>query len=299
MPQLVWLLAFMLSVSSALAACTIPSKRRPWHTLSNDEKLEYIHAELCLMQKPAVLGLPGPRTRFDDLQAVHQRQAYAVHFAGAFLPFHRLFVQAHETALRTECNYSGYQPYWHEQPDAGHFHTSAVFDATYGFGGDGDGGHEQCLATGPFANYTNPIGPAYALVDHCISRQITDAASRATAAAAVDACLAKPDFGSAWPCIECVPHMANGVSSPGDPIFYLHHAWLDKVFWDWQARDREERTRTIGGPNVAPDYMPGFPPRPDSIPRPTGADGDPGMTTTMGHVLNMFGNGPNRTIADL
>jgi tyrosinase len=51
------------------------------HTLSNDEKLEYIHAELCLMQKPAVLGLPGPRTRFDDLQAVHQRQAYAVHFA--------------------------------------------------------------------------------------------------------------------------------------------------------------------------------------------------------------------------
>lgn len=31
----------------------------------------------------------------------------------------------------------------------------------------------------------------------------------------------------------------------------------------------------------------------------TGADGDPGLETTLGHVLNMYGNGPNRTIADV
>ena len=50
------------------------------HTLSNDEKLAYIDAELCLMRKPASLGLPGSKTRFDDLQAVHQLQAYSTHF---------------------------------------------------------------------------------------------------------------------------------------------------------------------------------------------------------------------------
>jgi len=33
--------------------------------------------------------------------------------------------------------------------------------------------------------------------------------------------------------------------------------------------------------------------------KPTGADGDPGTTTTLGHVLNMYGNGPNKTIADV
>jgi tyrosinase len=60
--------------------------------------------------------------------------------------------------------------------------------------------------------------------------------------------------------------MLNGVSSPGDPLFYLHHTWLDKIFWDWQALDREARTTEIGGNNVAPDDLPGFPTRPEHIP---------------------------------
>ncbi len=102
--------------------------------MANDEKLEYINAELCLMKKPANLGLPGARTRFDELQAIHQLQAYATHFVvsrspspsleahapgqdvtvdnpqGAFLPFHRMMMLSHENALRNECNYTGYQP---------------------------------------------------------------------------------------------------------------------------------------------------------------------------------------------
>lgn len=33
--------------------------------------------------------------------------------------------------------------------------------------------------------------------------------------------------------------------------------------------------------------------------KPKGADGDPGTVTTLGHVLNMYGNSPNKTIADV
>lgn len=33
--------------------------------------------------------------------------------------------------------------------------------------------------------------------------------------------------------------------------------------------------------------------------KPTGADGDPGTITTLNHVLNMYGNIPNKTIADV
>jgi tyrosinase len=33
--------------------------------------------------------------------------------------------------------------------------------------------------------------------------------------------------------------------------------------------------------------------------QPTGADGDPGNITTLNHVLNMYGNGPNRTIEEV
>jgi len=48
--------------------------------LSNPEKLEYINAELCLMKKPAKLGLKGAKTRYDDFQAIHQLQAYMNHY---------------------------------------------------------------------------------------------------------------------------------------------------------------------------------------------------------------------------
>jgi len=32
------------------------------------------------MKKPATLGLRGAKTKFDELQAIHQLQAYATHF---------------------------------------------------------------------------------------------------------------------------------------------------------------------------------------------------------------------------
>ncbi|KAH7389990.1 hypothetical protein BKA66DRAFT_558580 [Pyrenochaeta sp. MPI-SDFR-AT-0127] len=291
------------------AACTTKGKRRAWHTFSNTEKLAYINAELCLMQKPASLGLPAAKTRFDEFQAIHQLQAYATHFVGAFLPFHRALLHAHETALRNECAYTGWQPYWQEQLDAGKFKASIVMDPVYGFGGDGSGS-KRCITNGPFANYTNHLGPSYVNTDHCIDRQINEQMSQGSAQRNVDSCLAATNWATAWSCIEGNPHsgghagvggqMQNGVSSPGDPLFYLHHTWLDKMWADWQAKDKTKRLTEMGGTNVMPQNMEGFfPARPASIPRPTGAAGDPGSTTTLTHVLNMYGNGPNRTIADV
>lgn len=60
--------------------------------------------------------------------------------------------------------------------------------------------------------------------------------------------------------------MLNGVSSPGDPLFYLHHTWLDKIWADWQALDKAKRIQDISGTNIMPDNTIGFPARPSSIP---------------------------------
>jgi hypothetical protein len=35
-----------------------------------------------------------------------------IHGTGTFLPWHRYAIQLWETALRTECEYKGAQPYW-------------------------------------------------------------------------------------------------------------------------------------------------------------------------------------------
>lgn len=43
--------------------------------------------------------------------------------------------------------------------------------------------------------------------------------------------------------------MMDIVSSPGDPIFFLHHAWLDKIWWRWQSQDLAARLYAIDGPN--------------------------------------------------
>jgi len=61
--------------------------------------------------------------------------------------------------------------------------------------------------------------------------------------------------------------MVNGVSSPGDPLFYLHHTWLDKLWWNWQAKDKTKRLTDISGTNVMPATSQfAFPPRPATIP---------------------------------
>lgn len=40
----------------------------------------------------------------------------------------------------------------------------------------------------------------------------------------------------------------------GDPIFYLHHANVDRAWWSWQTRNLEKRTKDISGPLVAFDW---------------------------------------------
>lgn len=51
--------------------------------------------------------------------------------------------------------------------------------------------------------------------------------------------------------------MGNPYYSPGDPIFYLHHGNLDRVYWEWQKRDKAARMSAAGGvgANIVPwDY---------------------------------------------
>ena len=90
--------------------CETKLQRKAWHTLTASEKRAYIDAELCLMRLPATLGLTGTKNRFEELQSAHQIQAGITHGVGAFLPFHRLHMYAHEELLRNECGYKGAQP---------------------------------------------------------------------------------------------------------------------------------------------------------------------------------------------
>jgi tyrosinase len=45
-----------------------------------------------------------------------------------------------------------------------------------------------------------------------------------------------------------IPHTQDIFASPGDPVFYLHHAMIDRVWWIWQMQDLPSRLTQVAGP---------------------------------------------------
>ncbi|KAI0973839.1 Di-copper centre-containing protein [Xylaria arbuscula] len=283
----------------ALAACTVKTQRKAWEDLTSTEKAAYIEAELCLMAAPPIAGVPGAENIWDELQFTHAQQVDYIHHVGAFLPFHRYYVSAHQTLISSVCGYTGPLPYWNETLNVGTLDQASIFDPATGFGGDGSGS-SRCISDGPFVNITLRIQEDLSIAEYCITRALNDKSFNSAVQTNVDQCLAMATFNDAWNCLEAKPHSAghggvNGLMinvelSPGDPVFWLHHTYLDKLWWEWEALKLPARLTEIGGNNTAggksnPVFVNYF--------------NDNGTTTTLNHVLTSHGLVPNATIADV
>ncbi|EKD21315.1 uncharacterized protein L3040_000650 [Drepanopeziza brunnea f. sp. 'multigermtubi'] len=247
--------------------------RKEWRSLTHDEKMAFIDAELCAMALPNITDWPGSTTRFDDFQAAHQQGTNTtygdiIHYTAQFLPWHRLQLHVHETMLKTECNYTGTMPWWDEAIDAasGNFFQSDMWSDTY-FGGNGNGtshlngtNGQNCVTTGAFANRTEHIGPLEQTTDYCFAREFNQTKGLMWGARAnIDACyeFGSADFEAFSECMAFAPHIAGhratgGImtdvdASPGDPVFYLHHAYLDRLYWQWQQVSAADRMFAISG----------------------------------------------------
>lgn len=120
---------------------------------------------------------PLRHLQFDDFVVTHIQQTLTIHYTGSFMPWHRWFLWSYELALRDECGYTGYQPYWDWPKYADAPQDSPIFSGDdYSLGGNGEytihngtvitpppeipGGDVQLPAgvgggyvvTGPFAN---------------------------------------------------------------------------------------------------------------------------------------------------
>ncbi|KAH6875060.1 hypothetical protein BKA58DRAFT_437055 [Alternaria rosae] len=292
-----WLLQYCcVNEAEHPTSCRHAIVRKEWRTLKRTEQLQYITAVQCLLEKPAVTptpAAPGALSRYDDLVATHINQTLSIHLDGQFLPWHRLFTAYYEKILRDECGYRGAQPYWDWTLDtpAWKFVQSPVFDATYGFGGNGpfipppDASNNTvpgrtgggCVEDGPFMNITVHLGPLDSLArnDQCLRRDLApEYAATILAKSELDKVMAQADYGwfartmeggTTWD--ESQIHtgghisvggaygqMSDGWASPSDPIFWLHHANLDRVWWSWQTKDLETRLRDMSGPVMLRDW---------------------------------------------
>lgn len=95
--------------------------------------------------------------------------------------------------------------------------------------------------------------------------------------------------------------MALAKASPGDPVFFFHHANLDRLWWEWQKLDLPARLSDMTGRNTPTIEFLTNPTRGWDPPGPslTEYSGDPGDTTTLKHVLWMGGVIANATVADV
>ncbi|KAH8896868.1 Di-copper centre-containing protein [Thozetella sp. PMI_491] len=295
--------------------------RREYSTLSNNEKLAYTKAVKCLMASPSKIspGLaPGAKSRYDDFVATHVNQTGFIHFTGNFFHWHRYYIWAFEAALRNECGYQGWLPYWNWAKSSKDPLNSPYFDGSpYSQGGNGiwaphnctrpapegpycipvvQGRGGGCVQTGPYAGIPTNIsatgpslvapdapipGPFLGYQPRCIRRDISvDLSQRFGNEAHTFYILTAPIFqgssigpfqayfeGGSWTYPQgTIPGADWDIgqhgtghftfagdpggdifNSPGDPMFWLLHANVDRIWWIWQNQKPIERAFMING----------------------------------------------------
>lgn len=267
--------------------CTEPYFRREWRSLSDKDKKAYLDAVKCFVDSPSSMGKNG--TLYDDFSWVHNLIAHSTHGKAPFLTWHRRFIWVYEKTLREKCDYEGSLPFWDWSLDWEDPPSSPIFDSKLGFGGDGDPDAPEhnvahCVTDSPLGEL-HPQWYGDRFEPHCLSRFFDDDDwfGRYLSPTQMQEVMDSTSYEEFFLALEDGPHdiIPGGIrgdfttfTAPNDPIFYLHHSQLDRVWWLWQMRDKENRVKDYGG------------------------EGD-GRNVTMSDTLPLAGLDKDVTVADI
>ncbi|KAI5364411.1 hypothetical protein J4E82_011478 [Alternaria postmessia] len=203
-------------------------------------------------------------TLWDDFPYVHFQSNDDIHFAASFLTWHRYIIHTYHQALVTECGYKGELPYWDWTLDWQNLSAAPVWDLDHGFSGNGRESAEpsaffprsHCIKDGTFANVNVSLaGATYA--PHCLTRDFGSFKHEPVASlsqhlrpSAIEALMDEDDYYEFLVKFEDGAHIAipkfimgdfRLFTSPNDPIFFLHHGQIDRIWWRWQQHDLQRR----------------------------------------------------------
>ncbi|KAF2169475.1 hypothetical protein M409DRAFT_65119 [Zasmidium cellare ATCC 36951] len=247
--------------------CSKPVLRREWRNLAQHEQLAYLGAVICLANTPSRSRSIG--SIYDDFAFVHMQIGAHTHEAAPFFPWHRMFLHLWEQHLHDFCGFEGALPYWDWTLDWENLAASPIFSNVTGFGGDG--GHiiasalddgSSCVGDGPFRDlellYMNST-----IQRHCLARGFIRYEDKADGhisgnhvrPSAVARLLDQEHYyhlnnATQWEMHNAIHWGLRGDfsqwSSANDPIFYLHHAQLDRIWWLWQQKRASRSTEYYG-----------------------------------------------------
>ncbi|KAJ3317654.1 hypothetical protein HDU76_001103, partial [Blyttiomyces sp. JEL0837] len=226
------------------------SVRREWRELSAQEQANYLNAVRCLQSTSSMLTNNRRLTRsvYDDFAYTHNFLTPIIHNVGVFLPWHRMMMQFFEFALQDFCGYNDALPYWDWSLDSQAPEFAPVFTKD-AFGGNGVP-PSNCVPDGAFSDFQPLIGHDTPV---CLNRQfdINDTArgdmlSPFYNPEAISTIIKNNGDFEDLRLMMAAPHAAvhNSIggdmsfagASPNDPIFYMHHSNVDRVWTLWQEK---------------------------------------------------------------
>ncbi|CAM5392307.1 tyrosinase [Streptomyces purpurascens] len=225
--------------------------RKNQSALTTDEKRRFVTALMELKRNG----------RYDEFVTTHN--AFIVsdtddgertgHRSPSFLPWHRRFLLEFERALQS-VDASVALPYWDWTVDRSPRASLWAPDFLGGTGRDRDGR----VSDGPFAAAGGNWQINVRVDGRTFLRRSLGAGRELPTAAEVESVLSMPTYDMApwnsasdgfrnhlegWRGVNLHNrvhvwvggHMATG-ASPNDPVFWLHHAYIDKLWAEWQRR---------------------------------------------------------------
>jgi tyrosinase len=217
------------------SVCIKPCIRKEIRDLTPEEFINFIDA----FRKVKESGY------WDNLTRIHLDFNGITHSTPIFLPYHRLLLELMEKEMQKY--YPGLcMPYWNWALDSQSPEKSIVFTSVY-FGGNGVW-PEYEVTTGPFANMSIPYPkPGKLKRKFDMGRTISPFLAPEDLMMMINEAKSYNEFNAK---ISLKPHMdvhdyigdgdenihLASMASPGDPIFFLHHCFLDMLWWNWQKK---------------------------------------------------------------
>lgn len=224
--------------------------------MTREQKATFIEALLRLKNNTPSVLRPGHQSRYDDFVQVHKNAMGGVdqfhpmpHRSSLFFPWHRVFLRQFERALQTAANdISITLPFWDWSMNG----PNDPFTPNF-LGGNGDRAQNDRVVTGPFANQAGrfPVriwdldigdpglrrvfgteeGAHLPNID-----QVTTALSKTPYAPGPDSWVNFCEGMLHDPVHRWVGGNMSFPTSPNDPVFFLHHCYLDLLWERWKRQ---------------------------------------------------------------
>jgi len=241
-----------------------PVQRNDINDMSAASQQKFVNAVLQMKQSG----------KYDEFVTIHNQNMVNAHRGPAFLPWHREFLWRFEQEL-LKIDSTITLPYWDWSNPVNQTSTAIVWGI---LGGNGNPQNNNKVETGPFSGWTITVKdaaqpsfltrnfgsggislPSQGNVEYALQQQAYDNApwsdsptlsgfrnvlegwwnSSATSGVFLH------NLVHVWVGGNMVP-----ASSPNDPIFFLHHAFIDKIWVEWIRRKDPNPSDVLNNPTA-------------------------------------------------